>query len=83
MKKMFFAAIAVCAFSTATFAGEVKEVKAEIKEVSVKVEVLKGDCDAGWIATYHEIYTSTGDRDLAIAAADAGERACKGLSSVQ
>ncbi len=77
---MFFAAIAVCAFSTATFAGEVKEVK----EISEKVEeVVVGDCDAAWIATYHHIYTTTGNRDLAISSADAGERACKGLSAAQ
>lgn len=75
---MLFTALAVCAFSTASFAGEAKE---ETKTVFEKVEVMiGGNCDAGWIATYHEIYTSTGDRDLAIRSADAGERACKGLS---
>lgn len=75
---MLFTAVAVCAFSTVWFAGEVKE---EPKAVSERVEVLVvGNCDAAWIATYHEIYTSTGDRDLAIKAADAGERACKNLT---
>lgn len=79
---MFFAAIAVCAFSTATFAGEVKEVKAEIKEVSEKIEevVLHTACGAAWIAAYDGAKSLGASYDAAVAHADQVETACRNAS---
>ena len=74
---MFFAAIAVCAFSTAAFAGEVKEVKAEIEEVVER----NAACDAAWIATYDSmIHTDGVSYEQAVAAADRTETACRNAS---
>ncbi|MFD2909966.1 hypothetical protein ACFSX9_14620 [Flavobacterium ardleyense] len=69
MKKIIFTAFAVCAFSTATFAVEVKEVAVDV--------VVNPGCDAAWIAVYHDYYTSGSTRQEARDKADMVERACK------
>ena len=69
MKKIIFTAFAVCAFSTATFAVEVKEVTVDV--------VVNPGCDAAWIAVYHDNYTGGSTRKEAMDKADAVERACK------
>jgi hypothetical protein len=77
-KKLFFTAVAACAFSTATFAIDMKEVKIETKTVSENAEVIKHTpCGAAWIATYDSMIHTTGvTYEQAIAAADRTETAC-------
>lgn len=54
MKKMFFTAIALVAFSGASMANtkEVKSIKPVVKAKTTKVVVLRTYCDQVWINGY-------------------------------
>ncbi|SHL43921.1 hypothetical protein [Flavobacterium saccharophilum] len=56
MKKLFFSAIALVAFSVVSTAKNVEEKKAETKEFKETVRIeddnQRTPCDAGWIQAY-------------------------------